>query len=34
MSMHRNFGEWYRQVSIPCTDDSLKKRVVNSGGVR
>lgn len=26
MSMHRNFGEWYRQVSIPCTDDSLKKR--------
>jgi hypothetical protein len=26
MSMHRNFGEWYRQVSIPCTDDSLKRR--------
>lgn len=24
--MHKNFGEWYRQVSIPCTDDSLKKR--------
>lgn len=26
MIMHKNFGEWYRQVSIPCTDDSLKKR--------
>lgn len=26
--MHKNFGEWYRQVSIPCTDDSLKKRWV------
>ncbi|MCE9635841.1 MAG: hypothetical protein K8T90_09065 [Planctomycetes bacterium] len=26
MNMHKNFGEWYRQVSIPCTDDSLKKR--------
>ncbi len=26
MNMHNNFGEWYRQVSIPCTDDSLKKR--------
>lgn len=26
MSMHKNFGEWYRQVSIPCTDDSLNKR--------
>lgn len=24
--MHRNFGEWYRQVSIPCTDESLTKR--------
>ncbi len=24
--MHKNFGEWYRQVSIPCTDESLKKR--------
>ncbi len=24
--MHKNFGEWYRQVSVPCTDDSLKKR--------
>jgi hypothetical protein len=24
--MHNNFGEWYRQVSIPCTDDSLNKR--------
>jgi hypothetical protein len=24
--MNKNFGEWYRQVSIPCTDDSLKKR--------
>jgi hypothetical protein len=26
MNMHKNFGEWYRQVSIPCTDESLKKR--------
>lgn len=26
MNMHKNFGEWYRQVSIPCTDDSLRKR--------
>ncbi len=26
--MHKNFGEWYRQVSIPCTDESLKKRWV------
>jgi GTPase-associated system helical domain len=26
MNMHKNFGEWYRQVSIHCTDDSLKKR--------
>lgn len=26
MNMHKNFGEWYRQVSLPCTDDSLKKR--------
>lgn len=26
MNMHKNFGEWYRQVSISCTDDSLKKR--------
>ena len=26
MDMHKNFGEWYRQVSIPCTDESLKKR--------
>lgn len=24
--MHKNFGEWYRQVSIPCTHDSLQKR--------
>jgi len=24
--MHKNFGEWYRQVSIPCTDESLQKR--------
>jgi hypothetical protein len=24
--MHRNFGEWYQQVSIPCTDESLNKR--------
>jgi hypothetical protein len=24
--MHKNFGEWYRQVSIPCTDEGLKKR--------
>ena len=24
--MHKNFGEWYRQVSLPCTDESLKKR--------
>lgn len=24
--MHKNFGEWYRQVSILCTDESLKKR--------
>lgn len=24
--MHKNFGEWYRQVSIPSTDESLKKR--------
>lgn len=24
--MHKNFGEWYRQVSLSCTDDSLKKR--------
>lgn len=24
--MHKNFGEWYRQVSIPCTDESLKRR--------
>lgn len=24
--MHKNFGEWYRQVSIPCTDENLKKR--------
>lgn len=28
MIMHKNFGEWYRQVSIPCTDDSLKRRWV------
>ena len=26
MKMHKNFAEWYRQVSIPCTDDSLNKR--------
>jgi hypothetical protein len=26
MNMHKNFGEWYRQVSISCTDESLKKR--------
>lgn len=26
MSMNKDFGEWYRQVSIPCTDDSLNKR--------
>ncbi len=26
MNMHKNFGEWYRQASIPCTDESLKKR--------
>ena len=24
--MHKNFGEWYRQVSIPSTDESLNKR--------
>lgn len=24
--MHKNFGEWYRQVSLPCTDESLRKR--------
>lgn len=26
MNIHKNFGEWYRQVSIPCTDESLRKR--------
>lgn len=26
MNMHKNVGEWYRQVSLPCTDESLKKR--------
>ncbi|MEK7391773.1 MAG: GTPase-associated system all-helical protein GASH, partial [Fibrobacterota bacterium] len=24
--MHKNFGEWYREVSLPCTDESLRKR--------
>lgn len=24
--MHKNFGEWYRRVSIPCTDEILRRR--------
>lgn len=24
--MHKNFGEWYRQLSLACTDESLRKR--------